>query len=182
MRASSFVSWKNAREKAPHTAGENLTKPAAVEMVRILCDDAVTNKLAMVPLSNDTIKRRIQEISEDVLQQTIASVKRSGNFSLQLDETVAYAESFRRGPRFCHTRVTSQINLGSAEGTTIIGWSGGMLRKNFAKLHLKIRILVPVKSEVFQKPKKRSHSGGYSNSGVRRKNFQKLMFSKKKGL
>ena len=151
-------------------------------MTRILCYDAVTNKLAMVPLSNDTMKRRIQEISEDVLQQAIASVKRSGNFSLQFDETVAYAESFRGGPRFFHNCVTSQINLGSAEGTTIIGWSGGMPRKNFAKLHLKIRILVPVKSDAFQKPKKRSHSGGYSNSGVRRKNFQKFMFSKKKGL
>ena len=173
--------WKNAREKAPHTAGENLTKPAAVEMARILCDDDVTNKLAMVPLSNDTMKRRIQEMSEDVLQQTIASVKRSGNFSLQLDETVAYAESFRGGQGF-FTIVTSQINLGSAEGTTIIGWSGGMPRKNFAKLHLKIRILVPVKSEAFQKPKKHSHSGGYSNSGVRRKNFQKFMFYKKKAL
>ena len=89
MRASSFVSWKIVREKAPHTAVENFIKPATVEMARILCGDAVANKLAMVPLSNDTIKWRIQEIS-DVLQQTIviASVKRSGKFSLQLDETI----------------------------------------------------------------------------------------------
>ncbi|XP_076810248.1 zinc finger BED domain-containing protein 5-like [Clavelina lepadiformis] len=41
----------------------------------------------MVPLSNNTIKWRTQELSEDVLQQTIASVKQSGKFSLQLDET-----------------------------------------------------------------------------------------------
>ena len=67
---------------------ENFIKPAAVEMARILCGDAVANKLAMVPLSNDIIKCRIQGISEDVLQQTIASVKRSGKFSLQLDETI----------------------------------------------------------------------------------------------
>ena len=76
VRASSFVSWKIVREKAPHIAVENFIKPAAVEMARILCGDAVANKLAMVPLSNDTIKWRIQEISEGVLQQTIASVKR----------------------------------------------------------------------------------------------------------
>ena len=88
VRASSFVSWKIVREKAPHTAGENLIKPAAVEMARILCGDAVANKLVIVPLSNDTIKWRIQEISEDVLQQTIASIKRSGKFSLQLDKTI----------------------------------------------------------------------------------------------
>ena len=64
VRASFFVFWKIAREKAPHTAEENLIKPAAVEMARILCGDAVANKLAMVSLSNDTIKRRIQELSE----------------------------------------------------------------------------------------------------------------------
>ena len=50
---------------------------------------------------------------------------------------------FLRGPKFCHNRVTSQMNLmGSAEGTTILGWSEGMPRENFAKLHLKIRIFV----------------------------------------
>ena len=87
VRASFFVTWKIAREKAPHIAGKNLIKPAAVKMARILCGDVVANTLTTIPLSNDTIKRRIQELSEDVLQQTIASVKRSGNFNLQLDET-----------------------------------------------------------------------------------------------
>ena len=85
MRASFFVSWKIAQEKVPRTAGENLIKPAAVKMAWILCGDAVTNKLAIL-LSNDNIKWRIQELSEDVLQQTIAFVKRNGKFSLQLDE------------------------------------------------------------------------------------------------
>ena len=58
-------------------------------MARILCGDIVSYgyKLAMVPFSNDTITRRIQEISEDILEQAIASVKRSGKFTLQLDET-----------------------------------------------------------------------------------------------
>ena len=85
VRASLFVSGKIAREKAPHTTGENLIKPAAVKMAGILCGDAVTNKLAMVALSHDTIKRRIQELSDNVLQQTIASVKRSGKFSLLIE-------------------------------------------------------------------------------------------------
>ena len=42
-KASLCVSSKIVREKAPHTVGENLIKPAAVEMPRILCGDAVTN-------------------------------------------------------------------------------------------------------------------------------------------
>ena len=87
VRASFFASWKIDREKVSHTAGGNLIKPVSVEMARILCGDVVANKLAMLSSSNDTIKWRIQEISEDVLQQTIAPVKRSGKFNLQLDET-----------------------------------------------------------------------------------------------
>ena len=87
VQASFAVAWKIARAKAAHTAGENLVKPAAVEMARIMCGDAVANKLAMIPLSNNTIKRRIQEISADILRQTIAAVKQSGKFSLQLDES-----------------------------------------------------------------------------------------------
>ena len=58
-----------------------------IEDQDLLYGDAVANKLVTIPLSNDTIKRRIEEILENVLQQNIASVKRSGKFSLQLDET-----------------------------------------------------------------------------------------------
>jgi len=50
---------------------------------------------------------------------------------------------FLRGAKFRNNRVTSQINFrGSAEGTTILVGSWGMPRKNFAKLHIKIRIFV----------------------------------------
>ena len=51
-----------------------------------MCGDAVANNSVMVSLSNSTVKRRIQEISVDVLQQTIDAVKLSGIFSLKLDE------------------------------------------------------------------------------------------------
>ena len=82
MLASYSVAWKIARAKAAHITGERLIKPAAIEMARIMCGEVVANKLAMVPLSENTIKRRIEELSADILQQTIAAVKRSKNFSL----------------------------------------------------------------------------------------------------
>jgi len=40
---------KIARAKAPHTAGKSLVKPAAVQMARTVCGDALTNEIAMVP-------------------------------------------------------------------------------------------------------------------------------------
>ena len=85
--ASFVVAWKIARAKALHTEGENLIKPASVEMARIMCGDAVANKLEMIPLSNDTMKRRIKELSRNVLQQTITAIRHCERFSLQLDET-----------------------------------------------------------------------------------------------
>ena len=48
---------------------------------------------------------------------------------------MAYAENFRGGAKFRHNRVTSQINFrGSAEGTTILGKSGGMIPGKFCKI------------------------------------------------
>ena len=64
-----------------------MIKPASVEMARIMCGDAVANKSEMVPLSNDTMKRRMKELSRNVLQQTIAAIRHCERFSLQLDET-----------------------------------------------------------------------------------------------
>ena len=87
VQASFSVAWKTARTKALHATGERLVKPAAVKMARIMCGEAVENKLAMGMLSDSTIKRRIEKLSVDILQQTIAAAKQSGKFSLQLDET-----------------------------------------------------------------------------------------------
>ena len=56
-------------------------------MARIMSGDAVVNKLEMVPLSNDIMKRRIRELSRNVLQQTIAAIRCCERFSLQLDKT-----------------------------------------------------------------------------------------------
>ena len=50
VQDSLSVAWKIARAKAPHTTGERLVKPAAIEMARIICGKAIAKKMAMVPL------------------------------------------------------------------------------------------------------------------------------------
>jgi len=62
-------------------------KPEAVKLTRILCSDVAANRLGMVLLSNNTIKWRIQELSVDILKQTVAAAKRSGNLILEFGET-----------------------------------------------------------------------------------------------
>ena len=48
-------------------------------------------KFKMISLSNDTIRSRIQDMSHDVLEQIVSSVKDSPIFSLQLDESTDVA-------------------------------------------------------------------------------------------
>ena len=44
--ASFSVAWKNAKAKAPCTAGKSLVKPAAVKIARIMCKDVVAQGCA----------------------------------------------------------------------------------------------------------------------------------------
>ena len=85
--APCVVAWHIARSKKAHAIGENLVKPAAIDMVRIMCGDDVAKKLDIVPLSNDTVRRRIASISANIKEQLISSIKKGREFSLQIDES-----------------------------------------------------------------------------------------------
>ena len=76
----------------PLTIGETLVKPAALRMANIMLGTAAKDKLSLVPLSNDIVKNRIDDISENILHQVVADLKASHTkFNLQLDETTDIA-------------------------------------------------------------------------------------------
>lgn len=83
--ASYKVSYKIARCKKPHTIGEELILPAAIEIVEIMFGDNFAKQLQSIPLSNDTVARRIADIAEDVECQLLSKL-RDKLFSIQLDE------------------------------------------------------------------------------------------------
>lgn len=56
-------------------------------MVSTILGDAAVKKIQTIPLSDNTINRRIQEMSGDIKEQVVAAIKESGKFSLQLDES-----------------------------------------------------------------------------------------------
>ncbi|XP_045120467.1 protein ZBED8-like [Portunus trituberculatus] len=57
-------------------------------MANIMLGKAAENKLSQIPLSNDTISSRIDDMSNDILAQVVADLISSpAKFSLQLDET-----------------------------------------------------------------------------------------------
>ncbi|GFW74809.1 zinc finger BED domain-containing protein 5 [Trichonephila clavipes] len=59
--------------KQPHTIAEELILPAAIEIVEAMFGDNFAKELQSIPLSNDTVSRRIDDIAEDVEQQFFAS-------------------------------------------------------------------------------------------------------------
>ncbi|GFX24853.1 protein FAM200B [Trichonephila clavipes] len=79
------VSYKIARCKKPHAIAEELILPAAIEIVETMFGGNFAKELQSIPLSNDTVSRRIDDIAEDVEQQLFGKL-RDKLFSIQLDE------------------------------------------------------------------------------------------------
>ena len=84
---SYLVALRIAGKMKPHSIGEELVKPAATDMVRLLCGDGMAKKIQTVPLSNDTVRNRIIDMSFDVKDQVVASMKAAGKYSCQLDQS-----------------------------------------------------------------------------------------------
>lgn len=80
-----------AKKGSAHTVGEELIIPAAKIISNALFDEKCTKKINEIPLSNTTVKRRIDEMSENVKIAIITVLKQSEYFSLQLDESTDVA-------------------------------------------------------------------------------------------
>ena len=86
IAASYTVSYLIGKSKVAYSIGETLIKPAALAMVKAVCGDETSKKLTTIPLSNDTVQRRIVELSNNVKDQIVTKLKESKFFRLQLDE------------------------------------------------------------------------------------------------
>lgn len=91
VKASYVAALHIARKKKAHTIGEDLLLPVMKEVVNIMCGEKESKKLNSLSLSNDTVKRRIQDMSQDVLSQVLERVKESPYFAIQLDESTDIA-------------------------------------------------------------------------------------------
>ncbi len=91
LEASYVVAKRIGKLGKPHTIAETLILPAAQDMCRIMIGDSAAAKLGAVPLSNDTVARRIEDMSNDIREQLIEFVKKSPYYALQLDESTDIA-------------------------------------------------------------------------------------------
>lgn len=91
LRASYLVAHRIAKAKKPHTIAEELILPAATDMVREVLGQSAADRLKTILLSNDTIARRIEDMSVNIKEQTVARVQASPHFALQMDESTDIA-------------------------------------------------------------------------------------------
>ena len=70
----------------PHTIAERLVKPAKLIYAKELLGEQAANILQKIPLSNDTVKKREDEMAENLEEQLVEKLKVL-KFLLQIDET-----------------------------------------------------------------------------------------------
>ncbi|XP_047481252.1 zinc finger MYM-type protein 6-like [Penaeus chinensis] len=87
LKASLAVSLLIAKAKMPFSIAEELSLPAAGMMAEIMLDKKTADQLKAVPLSHQTVSRRVSEMSADIQDQVVNKLKASQSFSLQVDES-----------------------------------------------------------------------------------------------
>lgn len=86
LRASFLVAYKIAKTGKPYNIAEELILPAAKDMVSCVLGDKFSKLLDKIPLSNDTVARRIHEMAHDVEHQ-LAQRLQNNYYAIQVDES-----------------------------------------------------------------------------------------------
>ncbi len=92
VEASYKISLLIAKQKKPHTIGETLVKPCMVEAACLVLDQNCVNKLNQISLSDNTVKQRIDDMSQDIKLQVTEKIRLSPFFAIQLDESTDVAQ------------------------------------------------------------------------------------------
>lgn len=78
--------------KEAHTIGEDLIKPSVMAVCRAMHGENLARDLDSIPLSNDTVKRRIHDIADGIRCQLIERMK-NVRYALQADESIDISNS-----------------------------------------------------------------------------------------
>ena len=87
VHASYAIALHVAKTKKPHNIGETLLKPCILESVKLVLGKKASQTMNQISLSNDTIKSRIHEMSDNINSKVLSKIDSSPDFALQLDES-----------------------------------------------------------------------------------------------
>ncbi|MEE6510581.1 hypothetical protein FKM82_030541 [Ascaphus truei] len=85
--ASYEISHLIAETGYPHTIAEKLIVPAMKVLASRICDKKQEKQVNMLALSNNTVKRRIVEMADNIEETVVSHLKECRFFSLQVDES-----------------------------------------------------------------------------------------------
>lgn len=86
-----MVSYRVAKAGKPHNIVEELIVPAAMDMAEKMLGEKAKHTLQKMPSSDNTVSRRISDMSADVLRQLLCRIHASEFYALQLDESTDVA-------------------------------------------------------------------------------------------
>ncbi|XP_051784720.1 protein ZBED8-like [Erpetoichthys calabaricus] len=88
LLASFKVAYEVAKMKKPHTVLETLIKQCVLHIVKTILGAEAARKVQQIPLSNNVIRSRIDDIGADILDQVVSNIKAFPvKISIQLDES-----------------------------------------------------------------------------------------------
>ena len=85
--ASYAIALHVAKTKKQHNIGETLLKPCILESVKLVLGEKASQTMKQISLSNDTLKSRIHEMSDNIKSKRFSKIDSSPVFALQLDES-----------------------------------------------------------------------------------------------
>ena len=87
VHASYAIALHVAKTKRPHNVSETLLKPCILESVKLMLGEKASQTTKQISLSNDTIKSRIHDMSDNIKSKMLSKIDSSPVFALQLDES-----------------------------------------------------------------------------------------------
>lgn len=132
-----MVSYRIAQKGEAHTIVETLMKPCLIDIATCMLDEKSAKQLSTIPLSNNTVARRIADLATNV-EKTLVSIVKYRKFALQMDESTDVAglaillvfiryenmHSFEEDLLFCRSLLSNTIEV------QIFGLLDGFFTKN----------------------------------------------------
>ena len=74
VHASYAIALHVAKTKKPHNIGETLLKPCILKSVKLVLGKKASQTMKQISLSNDTIKSRIHEMSDNIKSKVLSKI------------------------------------------------------------------------------------------------------------
>ncbi|CAK1593401.1 unnamed protein product [Parnassius mnemosyne] len=87
LRASYNIYLLIAQTGKPHINGETLILPAIKEVITTVLHKPTADVILKIPLSNNSVQRRIDEMAENI-EESLCNHLKTSQFSIQLDESI----------------------------------------------------------------------------------------------